>query len=788
MAAGKEIRIQAMLDTTNFDKEMERLRRKMQDMKKAEGTAGMEGLSPQAKYAAQTFARTSQTMLRQDQMELEKQRREEFQAMLRKQRELKTIEKAEGDITREKEKQIRLLREEINLSSQRIMKMDRLKQEIGERLGIPGAGGGAGQPPGQPPVPPTPEREPMSQAAIRRIVQAIGINTIVQGALNTATYMVERERNMLQNQAGAAQIAARPLLAGIQGRGAESLFFGAERLKAAQMAVQEQQGQRGLDFAKIGAGIAGGAAAGTLIPGVGNVVGAIAGGVGAFAGTMAFSDRLRARLFDQNMYTQMLTREGMQKFEANLLAQQQLNPMKGIAFEGMAGNYQDFIGLQRGLGLGDVGLFGEFDKEGNRLSEGMLRTQMMRGGGSPFTRQNIEQNISQMISGGASTEMARGMGGRAAMFQRNMLQQNAPQILAQLSAAGMGAQQSEEAFKKILSEAVKIGVDTSKMPQEMQRMSAVAVQLATQGGGFSQSMVQDFMRNLTGTSQVQIQAAGTVSQEMEKRSKASEGLTGMLGYAFLQGPRGEKAFGKEGAQKIKGDWKLMKLLNKVSAKDLEQDPALRKFLASDIGISEEALMKAVPEMGLFKQTELSEQERAAQALSDVVGFRTGAALEEALVTEKGSEAYGNLIKELMATDTLDPMGRGAAERRALTIGLGRATGGQFRGGGVEDQLAAMSVEKQLETQRITAPEAFAGQVATGQMTEITAISQNAKELLESAKMYSEARDVDRRIFEKFREHAEKSADALEIFRDQLVQVVESMQEKGIVTAQPSGKK
>src|SRR5690606_5410102 len=97
-----------------------------------------------------------------------------------------------------------------------------------------------------------------------------------------------------------------------------------------------------------------------------------------------------------------------------------------------------------------------------------------------------------LIGAGATSEGARSLTGSALQFQRNARLGNAQQVMGQLSGTGMESSKTDQSVIKLMSEAVKLGVNTSTMPQEMQRMVGVTAQLASAGGGFSESAASTF--------------------------------------------------------------------------------------------------------------------------------------------------------------------------------------------------------------------------------------------------------------------------------------------------------
>ena len=146
--SNKEIRIKWLSDESEIDKSIQRLQTKLQQMNRSSAqmqniSEGGGTLSKRAQYAKKQFDKSSEYLLQRESRELEQKQRKESSAMMEKQRQLNKLEKQEGKITAERRKQLDLLKEEINLRSQKIMEIEVTRQEIDKTLGA-GKGGGAG--------------------------------------------------------------------------------------------------------------------------------------------------------------------------------------------------------------------------------------------------------------------------------------------------------------------------------------------------------------------------------------------------------------------------------------------------------------------------------------------------------------------------------------------------------------------------------------------------------------------------------------------------------------------
>jgi len=860
MSNGKEIRIKWVSDDSSIDQSIQNLQRKLQQINRTSGniqniqeTGGQ--LSSRAQYAQKAFQKTSTELLQKESRELEQRQRSEMQMLLQKQRELNKLNKSEENITEEKRKQLEILKQEVNLQAQKVMDIETSKKKIDQTMrdmqpGGPGGPGGGDGPPTAGGGAPRNKESMMKDFA--RILRSLGVASVLNGAINFAQHRLERDRRVLADQGQTAQMASRELREAVEGQGMRGVFFSQERRQAMQMAAQEQRGMRNIDLAKIGGGMAAGALGGAAAFGVGAIPGALAGGALAFGGMMAGSDRMYSRVFDQEQYRQLLTREGMQKYEQNRAMLELQNPNKTIAFEESQRRADRNVQLERTLGLGDRDLYGQTRQgpampdeimdimnqpqlktryEYRRVGRGAGNVAVGRGydptgtaplrpgegglQGSPmpfmggeedfkfyeagegaanqtgyldrmrkpfgtkfgFSDQDIQGSIQSLIGAGATTEGARGMAGQALQFQRNLRLKNAQEVMGRLSGAGMQTDQTDDATLRLMAEAVKLGVDDSTMPQEMKRMTAVTAQLATQGGGFSAEAVENFAAGLTGFSQSEIGGAQSAFEEMQQRAKTAGGFEGQMGMGFLMGEGAAGILGGEAAGKLKGDSKLMNALNQLSAEDIDRDPGLAKGLAQQLGVSEDKIKELVRSKDEFKQTRLSTQQEASQALGEKIKGMKPEDIEKFLESEEGSKLYSEAAVEDIAAFGTAESGKGFAERRAGIVGRAvRGAGGRAQEvSAIEERLRGKLTSDEIsEMEQIRSAGAPVGDELKSQ-----AVNKELDNLVTAAKTHTAAAEMYNQQFDRFVEFAKQSGDALEQMGTQLDKVIEMMTENGI---------
>ena len=816
--ADKNIKIRALLDTQGFDQEVNRLQQKLKDMQKtgegltkAQQQLGGEG-TLMGKYAKSAFGEFSKDSKRDLEAMFASQKREAMQQNIQmkgKQAEMQKLAQIEGTLTKGQQQRVNLLEKELRLLQQRnqatIVAASKTQEQLGALAGAEGdIGAGAPPPTGG-----------GATGIFRNLLKGIGVQAIIKGALDTATHMIERERKTATAQGKAARVASQELREEFQGQGSRGVFWAAERQKAMGMAAREQAGQGALDFAKIGAGITGGALAGGIagsaIPGIGTAVGAIGGGITAGLGMMG-SDRLRSRIFDQQQYRAMMTQEGMEKYEANLAAQKALTPRRAMAQDYFMQNAGRMQTMQRQLGLQtDVGLLGAQPAQfgglqadammedimagGNaptrvggvpmgRRSEGYLIDQMMGERGTPqYSEANIMRQRQQLLAGGGGTDVQQLAGG-AARFERNIGLMGAGGVMGQLAGAGMGqgTMQTEENTKRLLAEAVKIGVDLSKMPVELQRFTQATAQVMTAGGGVSGTAAARLGAGIGGLTAVEVEAGKGAYQEALQSAKGAGGMEGQIGMGFLMGKETEGLIGKEAAGKLGKSAELLNSLNQLSIEDIERDPSLAKGLAKRLGVSEDKLKDLIQAKDAKKQSRtagLEEMQKTYAKKTEGMSLQEKAEFD---ASEEGAVLYSKL-QTRRAMEKGGFLQKGAAARKA-----GARMGAAFQMDlGGEDRLRAPleAVEAGLQTEPDTAAISKEKSEATGDIARLRALSDNIEQLKNAAKVHSETAEIYNVQFDSFIKSIKAGGNSLDTLKEQLDSVVEMLSEKGFVSSSPS---
>lgn len=831
MAEDKEIRIRAVLDASTFDKGVsqieEKLKKITQQQTQAAGAKQVLGKDTVlGKYAQQAFGDFSKESQRQLEQMYQVQRREAINQQITlkgKQQELDKIAKADIEMTKQQKERVELLKKEIDLLREKHRQTLNTAAEIEKSMGKIGAGaggagaggGGAGGVPGAPEGGGIGGRaEQLFSGLLRGMTAA----ALIKGGFNAASqayesFFVTRPREMEVAKGAAMTGISREMRENFAGQGSNRAFYARERARAFQMSKQERDRQEYLDLVRGGAGAAIGGAAGgyagfvggatagiyaggaigSAFGGIGALPGAVIGGLvggiggalggtalGAYSGSaMVGGEAGRNVLFDREKYKNQSLAQMMKNRETIEAAEIAGDPLRAYARDYFMNNYEQMAAFERKTGIRErVPMYG---------SGGLLRTQMRIGekyGGGMLSMEDIMEQTEALYQAGGGTQAAQ-MSGTAAAINRQLGTTNAAQVMGRLQGMGnLGNQGTQEATRRLLAEAVRLGVDASKMPQEMERMTALTAQIATAGGGYSAIAAQTVGAGVAGLSAGQIQAAGTAYERFESRAAESEGLTGQMGFGFLLGKEGEQAFGKEAISKIRANPRLMNQLQNMSAADLQQASAVLRGMAADLGMSPDELLKAKKKMDVEKQTFSESEERLTTQLGELTKEMTATQIEE-LATGTGEQAkqYQDLQYRLQqirgGTLGKEYFRLGASGRTAENLMISRAgTEGLPPLAGAE-----AAVDQAMTTQIRSAAERERASRARGQEDLIINLEQYLEDFAKAADMSVKNADAINFAMNSFKIALEKNGGdvnvELEKIADQLEEFSKRMEKAGI---------
>lgn len=627
--------------------------------------------------------------------------------------------------------------------------------------------------------PPPPPQTPSSEAAdapnqlkslIKGFLTAGAASAIIRGALNISQNIIQAEGRELRTEGSAINAASSSVRDAYSGRGFESVMFGQERLRALEMADTQRSRQSNQDMANIFGRVATGALMGGVAGGmkgsVAGLPGMIAGGaLGALGGFgMAMTDdRSMAKVFDNERYEKMLTAEGMQNFQAYEAAERAKNPFKTLAADFTKQRGRELMNLQRSTGLTDQTMFP------------MLEENMGFGGGN-YSLEEILKNQSGMAQAGASSEDLRGnLSGMAASAQQYGIT-NAASVMGRISGAGNQQGSTDDAFARLLTVAVKNGVDLSTMPQELNRFANIAVDIATKGGGFSQEAAERFAAGITDMSATSMQGARTFADQFQGNAGMAGGLEGQIGMGFLLGSGARDIIGDEASGRMKSG-RLTSVINTLTVDELEKNPVLSKGYAAQLGIDEQQLIDLVAKKDLAKNTRTTRQQEALSRLGGGIGDLQGDDLQAYLEGDEGSQLFTEAFTSLRLAR--GESFRADATGRATVTGLARmAAGGRTIGEqDIQQMMGQIGTPKEGVLEDVQRSRAVGDQMQLGNLQDFFGeIGKSASSFKENSAKYEAALQV-------FIESAKEGGEAMSQFKNEMKSALEMI--KSAVPQDPS---
>ena len=653
MANDKDIKfnIKAGLDSSALDRQINQIKQKLQSLTQNQGYSEKAkqlfgDSSPMGQAAARVFQRERQADIRQltseyGSMEKVVQKIEKRMEAIKKQMEGQTDEA-------KKQSQIQL----DNMTRQQAS-IRRGQTDIAGTLQGQGLDP-QGRPIPQGPAPTLGDRmrgflTPQGMgAALMKFGGAAAAGTSVYGQY--LGIQQTRDREVLANLGRTTQGANIGFQDTMAGRGYSKFFEQGERRGALDVALGERERRMEKDMVqtigraltKTVGGTTAGGIGGSFIPGLGTAVGALGGGLFGLGSELFGNKGSFRRMFDRDAYMSEVNAETMQNFRGNLMAAKLADPTKFAAEQVFGKNQGAFQRLQRQLGFSDADLFGgqvegiptrrltedqmtssqrargrtrfnpqtgkyeitESDadfqsrqdevraRNANR-QQGFLEQQMMGPDGRPmFSQERIMQNITSILGAGGTSAFARGGGANlAARFQQAGMTGAAGELGA---LSGLGGN-TEESYKRILSEAMTIGIDASEMKEEMRQFSKAAVQIMMRTEG-AEGAVSQFASGMVGTSAVAMQAAQNAFQGLNQESGQGGGYRGALKWAYLNSQEGQEIFKAGQAKVASGQMTQQQLedikgyMTSANLENLDPDDPMLKYAAQALGKSPEEIM------------------------------------------------------------------------------------------------------------------------------------------------------------------------------------------------------
>jgi hypothetical protein len=648
----KTLIIKSQFDNSQFDQQIKQLEQRLNQVKKTSEvfTQVNKAGSPLGEHAKTFFGDYNKDSINKlrEAFNLNSQKlMSESRDLQTKQKELSKLETIEKHLNDSQKERIKLLKEEIELTQKRgqtvVQEQNMIRNQATAMGGdVKDFGGGE-----MPSKAGAPAGGGMGGAIFKQLLKGISVNAVIQGALDAGRYVIERDRKFESEKGGAAALASRPLRQFYAGQGSDMQFWMPERQKAMQMAGKEQGRQGILDYLKIGGitggGAAGGAiigaAAGSFFPGLGTIAGGVTGGImgalGGFGGSMMGSDRLKARLFDPGMYQAMQSKAGMEKYEQNLQSQQLQDPRRMMGREYWNENWQNLHGMQRTLGMGG----NEF--LGGPNSKSWLSQQI---GSSGTTQENIQDTLSQIMGAGGTSQAGRQGTGIGARFGQRFFQDNAGSVMGRLSGAGIGQGMSgegfdhkmEDSYKRLMSEAVKIGVDLSTMPKELERFTEITSQAIARTGNENVSSL--ISAAMPGTTQLAMQQGQTALQDFTARVGTGSGWEGQMGWSAMS----------KSANLSKLPVNVKQLLNTLPPDQITADNPLLQSAANLAGVDVDTIVSEMQDVTKAQVARTSSAEQALGKWGEVSKGKKGADLKNFIKTQEKGQ-YITAAAEQMAS-------------------------------------------------------------------------------------------------------------------------------------------
>lgn len=555
MSNRKEVEFKAKFDTSDFDKSVESMQKKLKeiyqpsDMARASNAtaqklqqAGLGGgpIQGPVPYSQSTQAAKSshEALIRQ-----EAQQQEKLAKFIgQREQKLKELQLQQSKITGDAEKELtikeKIARVEMNLYSQRegYKQRDAALNKVVDRYQESFV-------PKTPPVP-KPENNKKSDEG-----QLLGGLLKASTVIAATRFLLKStlDQAMLPIAAKQAQGSANETLITGQARDMTSPFaqaFLPERQAAMQQARQAWQTERKIDkvtnLLSLTATIAGTA---MMASGVGALPGALlfTGGMGMMYGP----DKQRALSHgDQRSYESMSAKDLADIYQKSKEGEENANPLKRLAAEYNANNYQKNLGTQRNLGISDEGLYGE---------NGFLRKNMAYNGTAQFTQDQVTQMQQSILGAGGSARMAR-ESGFGLQLQKNLDLTNAPQMLGSLSSTMGNAQATKDAMIKVIAEGFKQGLGASELVDVLRTFSQSASEFIQKSGARTDSdasrISEQLGKGLVDNSQAGVESAKTAHEALQRVSGDASGpYSVMRRAAMMKNPLLGKLFsmGDEGS-------------------------------------------------------------------------------------------------------------------------------------------------------------------------------------------------------------------------------------------------
>lgn len=586
----KELVISARFDTSDFDRSVEQMQRKLKELytpANAQKTAqnlqsiGMGGVGGMSVPSMEAYKRSTQQVRRElDQMIKEEAKGQQQLVKLIEQRtsKLKELKDLQKQAVKDSAEELKIKEQISRLEENNSRAREAYKQRDAQLNQLIGA------------------RQQASPQGIQRLIQAyqgggIGgaitaggrmagqnpgaalgmLGSILAGVGNIGQLGVDVYRGFGQAPI-MAQVASGNAVQGTLGRDAANIYarrtafeqmWNPERAKAAQMALAQSRNAQNADLMSLpmgilkstGAGIAGGAAAGgayglaagalaglgvASVPGAalgaggGALAGGIVGGIGGFGSAIGG----------------ILTDPRKRALALSPFSSTMRNQYQSMVAEDLASGYTSSLEAQKNLNPFKKLAVSDYEQNfQNRLESQRalgLRNEGFYGPGG-FLRQGIEAGFtpemqqmmaSGVLSAGGSTRAARNST-LGLQMQRGFDLTNAAQIMGSISGGVGSGEATKQATIKVLAEGMRLGLDDSKFAEENRRFTQAAAEVIGRSGAKTDTDFERIMggmgRYLSENTTKGIEASRTAYEQYQQISSTTTGPRGVMRAAgFLK--------------------------------------------------------------------------------------------------------------------------------------------------------------------------------------------------------------------------------------------------------------
>ena len=314
------------------------------------------------------------------------------------------------------------------------------------------------------------------------------------------------------------------------GNNFENVMFRKQRGKALDSATREGGREEAIDWLKLGAGVATviggglafatGAAAAPFTGGL-SLGASVAGAAALTAGTAMMMSPIQRSLLSGNKedYAALTAQRQAGMYQENYQAELNKNTMYTQAVKTFGSQAPENVGFQRATGMSS-------DKFEEMMSVG------------DFTRSQLLGAGNGILSAGGSSRAAQNLAPFASGMSRNFGITNASSVLGTLSGSIGDDSKSQNAFIKIMSEATRLGFDSTEFAAENRKFIDVASKLAVGAGARDEDAAARIAKELSSgvisKTSMGIEAAASSEQKINQVSSQSSGAGAAVEWAAMK--------------------------------------------------------------------------------------------------------------------------------------------------------------------------------------------------------------------------------------------------------------